>query len=329
MNNAVTDTAELEFGLENKEELRGNAAKKGEGGFFDKLLRFFSNKWTRRGFALISVGYLAFLAWVSWLTFAYYLVYDNAVSLFILYCFVNVLFAAVMIYTRKNAVTKLCVLLMHPLIIVMLVYGFGDLYLLLPPFIAATVIFFASGMNESLKVILGTTYMILIVLAILTYITLSRLTIPIPAKMDNALRQEPNVGIAYNAAAHDFSDNNGQPPFRLVAYVNTQRQNPTVTFYVERTDLDRDYGNFTAQRTFGSVRAGAIGYTRDYDGQQTVIWEIPHVIEWTAPNKLMLDRRLLEIDENGEFIAGDIIEEQDNTPALRPPPSIDEITATA
>jgi hypothetical protein len=334
MDNITLDnTSELQFGLGDREYGDDGGDETGGKSFFDKLSAFFNNKWTRRGFSLISIGYLAFLVWLAWLTFAYYLVYDNAVALFILYSFANVLFIAGMIYTRKNLITKLCTLFLHPLIVVMLIYGFGDWYLLIPPFVATTVIFFASGMNESLKVILGTTYMIMIVLAILAYITLAQLRFPIPLKMDMSLRYEPQIAVAYNAATFDFSENGGNPPFRLIAYVDTERQNPTVNFFVERTDLDARYWNFTAQRTFQSVRLRNTSYMRTVpnspEGEQLIIWEIPHAIEWRAPNLLWIDGQLIEISEDGELIT-DNLGTQTEEPAAtyRPPPSMDDVTAT-
>jgi hypothetical protein len=246
-------------------------------------------------------------------------VFDNAVATFFLFCFVNVMFATVMIYTRKNILTKFVVLLMHPIIIFMLIYGFGDWYLIVPPLITATVIFFVSGVSESLKVILGTIYMILMVLAVLAYITLGWLTIPIPGKMDLHIRETPEIALHedYRRGSHD------EPPFRLVAYVDTERQNPTVTFYIERTDLDRPLWNFTAERVYGSVRAGTTSYRRtmcvnlDEEGKctnpahpeacLTIIWGIPGLIEWRAPNELWFDGRLIEIDEDGQIAAGDLM----------------------
>jgi hypothetical protein len=309
---------------------------------FDKIFAFFNNKWTRLGFSLVSAGYVAFLVWVAWLTFAYHFVYDNAVALFFLYSFVNAMFAVTMIYTRRTILTKIAVMLMHPIIIFMLIYGFGDWYLLAPPFIAATIIFFASGANESLKVILGTIYMILFVLAALTYITLTQLTIPIPGKMDLSIRESPEIRMAYNIGNTDYNS----PPFRLVAYVDTERQNPTVSFFVERTDLDRSMWNLTAQRVHGSVRIGTTSYIRTVcanldeddrctsanhpEGCRTIVWKSPGAIEWRAPNELWFDGRLIEIDEDGQIAAGDVrLDESEPTATSRPEITVPPFTTNS
>jgi hypothetical protein len=153
-------------------------------------------------------------------------------------------------------------------------------------------------MNESLKVILGTTYMIMFVLAFLAYITLARLTIGIPYKLDLNIRYEPQIRTVYDESLIDPEEG---PPFRLVAYVDTERQNPTVTFFIESTASDRQMWNMIAHRVFGGKRAGTIRYMQD----GVVIWDYPGAIEWREPDELLLDGRPIKVDEEGELVAGD------------------------
>jgi hypothetical protein len=257
---------------------------------FNKAIKFFSNKWTRLGFSLVSLGYLWFLGWVAWMTFAYNFVFDNGAAVFFLYTFVNVMFAIVMIYTRREILTQFATLILHLFVLVMLIYGFGNWFLILPPFLAAAVVFFASGVNESLKVILGTIYMILFVLAFLAYVTLQNLTIQIPFKMELHLREHPLVEVAYRVEL--LGDD--PPPFRLVAYVDPEtKANRTASYYIERTDMDKHMWNLTCERVFGSVRAGALSHERVVD------------LKWVAPDMLLFDGRLIEIDSEGQIMTLD------------------------
>jgi hypothetical protein len=280
---------------ENRHKHRGVAPAS-----LNKIFAFFGNRWAKFGFSFISAGYLYFLGWIAWQTFAYHFVFDNAAAVFLLYSFINVMFAIVMIYTRKCIITKIVTLFMHPFILILLIYGFGNWYLILPPFITAAVIFFASGVNESLKVILGTIYMILFVLAFLAYITLQSLTIQIPLKMDLHLREMPVV-----------QDEPENAPFRIVAYVDPETKlNRTARFYIERTDLDLNLWNLTCER-IGRVRAGTVNYARDFE------------LRWESPNTLVLDGRHIEIDEHGQMIIVDsdlyYHEEEDEQSEERPP----------
>jgi hypothetical protein len=199
----------------------------------------------------------------------------------------------------------------------MLVYGFGNWYLILPPFIAAAVIFFASGVNESLKVILGTIYMIMFVLTFLAYVTLEILTIPIPHKMP--LHQRTT----------ELEVNNGSNNFRIVAYIDPEtKMNRTASFYIERTDLDVSMWNMTAQRVYGSVSAGA---AVQYD--RVISEEIEFELKWINSNILSLDGRHIEIDKDGQIV---VVDHEDDdllipgrtsetterpTPTRRPTPS--------
>ncbi|MCL1903266.1 MAG: hypothetical protein FWF94_02470 [Oscillospiraceae bacterium] len=256
----------------------------------NKIQKFFSSKRTKLGFSFISLGYLWFLSWVAWLTFAYHFVYNNAAVVFLMYTFINVMFTIVMVYTRRQIITKIVTLALHLCVLVMLIYGFGNWFLILPPFLTAAVVFFASGVSESLKVVLGTIYLLLFVLAFLAYVTLQNLTIQIPFKMELNLREQPQVEIDYDEGLLD----GGQPPFRLIAYVDPETKvTRTESFYIERTDLDKTMWNLKCERVFGGVKAGALKHGSEY------------VLKWVAPDKLWFDGRLIEIDEDGQIITGD------------------------
>ena len=260
--------------------------------FLNKMFAFFTNKWTRLCFSFISVGYLWFLGWVAWLTFAYHFNFSdgNPAAVFFLYTFINIMFAVVMIYTRRQILTKIVSLLLHLFVLIILIYGFGNWFLILPPFLTASVVFFASGASESLKVVLGTIYMILFVLSFLAYVTLQNLNIQIPFKMELHLREYPAVAIEYKDSVL-----NGKPkPFRLVAYVDPETKvTRTMVCYIERTDLDVNMWNLKCERVFGSVKVGALKLENEYE------------LIWKAPDKLWFDQQLKEIDENGEIITID------------------------
>jgi hypothetical protein len=278
--------------------------------FVNKLFSFFSNKWTKFGFSFISLGYLWFLGWVTWLTFAYNFVYDNAAAVFLLFTFINVLFAIVMVYTRKCVITKLSALFMHPFILIMLVYGFGNWFLIMPPFMIAAVIFFASGANESLKIILGTVYMILFVLTFLAYVTLETLTINIPGKMDLHLREYPIV-VPSGISSPVNGGNNEDAPFRIVAYVDPETMaNRRANIHIERTDLDKSLWNITLER-INTERAGTVNYNRDYE------------LRWISHDTFSLDGRLIEIDSEGKMI----VVSNETAPAVTTTAETGDVTA--
>jgi len=275
----------------------------------NKIFLFFGNKWTKLGFSLLSAGYGAFLGWVAWLTAAYYFTYENPVALFFLYAFVNLLAIIVMVYTRKQLLTQIIALFMHPCVLVTLIFGFGNWYLIIPPFVAATVIFFASGANETLKVILGTVYMIIFVLAVIGYMTAQKLTIQIPhvTDLDFSARQYPEVQIDYKKK--------GDAPqkYRLVMYVDPEtKQNRVATYYVEQAELDRKYWFVTCERVLGCSKAASIKL------------DVNPVIKWKEENVLLINGDYKEIGEDGKIKAAESEEssavDNETTIITTPPP---------
>lgn len=78
-----------------------------------------------------------------------------------------------MLFTRNEFVTKLLGVLMLPLVFFMILFNMGDWILIIPPFVVAIIMFFAAGTNETVKVIMGTIYLLLYVLGIVAYFVLN------------------------------------------------------------------------------------------------------------------------------------------------------------
>ena len=206
-----------------------------------KVIWFFKNKWTKLGFSAVSLGYGYFMVWLTWLTASFNLVPTNPVSLFSLYVLINVLFGAVMFYTRKEIATQITACILHPCILVMLVFAFGQWYLLAPVFVVATVIFFAAGSAESLKTILGTIYLILFVLTALAYLTLQNFGI---------LNNFFTVNLELRDPDYVYSRDD---TYRLVRYVDKETvENRTVSFFVEFTANDLELPFLKAERYMGA-----------------------------------------------------------------------------
>jgi hypothetical protein len=190
----------------------------------ERVLSFFKSRWTKLGFSLLSPLYGGFCIWLAWLTFTHFLVPTNPVSLFSLYLFINVVFGGLMIYTRRQILTRIVACVLHPCVMVMLVFAFGNWYLLIPPFVVATIVFFASGSGETLKIVLGTLYLLAIVVEILAYLVMQSLTIELPIDMmelDMNLRQ-PDY--AYSPDGR----------YRLVKYIDDpDKDKRKVKYYVE------------------------------------------------------------------------------------------------
>ena len=197
----------------------------------DKVLDILRNKWVKLAVSLLSLGFPAFLIYVDWLSFAYYLQPVNKVPLFLMYVLVNFVFAGVMFYTRKQFITQ-AVACVSPLIaFVLLIIAFGQWYLIVPPVVICAFIFLAAGTNETFKTILGTVYLLMFVVGTLVYLTMLHfnLTIQILANLTECDISKRTENYTYSP---DYS-------YRVVIYIDDAgHERSLASYYIEKTEDD-------------------------------------------------------------------------------------------
>ncbi|MCL2109562.1 MAG: hypothetical protein FWH20_09505, partial [Oscillospiraceae bacterium] len=267
-----------------------------------KVISFFKNKWTKIGFSALSLGYGFFMVWLSWLTGSFYLTPTNPAGLFSLFMLINILFGAAMIYTRKEIATQIAACLLHPCILIMLVFAFGNWYLLIPVFVISTVVFFAAGSPESLKTVLGTIYLILFVLTALGYLTLQTFGIfnnifPVDLEL-----RDPNYELSTDGT------------YRLVRYIDKEtKQSRTVSFYVEFTADDLSLPFLEAEKYTGATFIT----TRRLANEPEVFW--------LSDTELYVDGRVEDVTELND--SGGLDDDDDEfdfgeTVIWEPPPEL-------
>ncbi len=115
------------------------------------------------------------MIWVAWLNYAYFLEFENPTPLFVLYVFVNIAALGLMIYTRRQVITQINVMLLPVIVFATFLLAFGNWYMILPPLCVVIAIFFISRANETLKTVLGTMYLLMYVVGGAAYITITLL----------------------------------------------------------------------------------------------------------------------------------------------------------
>ncbi len=135
---------------------------------------WFSNMWVKRCVSVFTLSYAAVITLLTLASFLYDLVFveEKKAAFLVVYGLAALVFLVLMIYTRDIFMTKLISVLLLPIVFFLLIFNIknGNWILIVPPFIVAITMFFASGANETLKVILGTIYLLLYVLGIVAYV---------------------------------------------------------------------------------------------------------------------------------------------------------------
>jgi hypothetical protein len=138
-----------------------------------------SNVWVKRCVSIFTAAYAAVIALLTYSTFLYDLVFVSGkeAPFLMIYAIASIVFLLLMIYTREMFVTKLISILLLPIVFFLLLFniGNGNWILIVPPFIVAIVMFFAAATNETVKVIMGTIYLLLYVLGIVAYVVCNML----------------------------------------------------------------------------------------------------------------------------------------------------------
>ena len=158
---------------------------------------FFSNPWVKRAVSVFNLAYFAVICMFTLATFIYKLEFAKGkeVTFFVIYFIASITFMGLMIYSRREIVTRLISVSLLPVCFCLVLFNWGDWILIIPPFIVALVMFFASGVHETTKVILGTIYLLLYVLGLVGFLVLRMLFggSSVVTTLDTTLPNNPEV----------------------------------------------------------------------------------------------------------------------------------------
>lgn len=218
----------------------------------DKLVAFFKNTWFRRGVAVVCWGYTALMVWIAWLTFGYYFEFENATSLFVLYLFVNIAALGLMILSRKQVITMVNCMILPPIIFTIVIFGFGNWYIILPPLVVVIAMFFINAANETLKTVLGTFYLLMYVIGVVAYIAINLF-----------MGKMTVTGLDLTLRDADYEKLSPSGDYRIVRYVDRPGERRTAQYYIEETAEDVEIPFGLCKRVFGSMHV----HTASYNGK--------------------------------------------------------------
>lgn len=216
----------------------------------DKLLAFFKNVWFRRTISLICWGYTAFMAWLAWLCFGYYFQFENPTPAFVLYLFINVSALGLMILSRKQVLTQINAYILPPIVLLIMFFGFGNWYIIIPPVVVMLGLFFVNVSNETLKTVLGTMYLLMFVIAAAGHIGFERF-------MGNISFVGPDL--TERDTSYEALSESGE--YRLVRYLDITPARRTMAYYVEYTGDDIELPKGMAKKVYGCKPVHTAAYT--------------------------------------------------------------------
>ena len=244
-----------------------------KGRHMEKVINFLTNKWFKLGVSVLSIGYIVFLSFVAWLMLGFYLEPTHQGALITLYIFIHVIFMGIMLFTRKQIITRIVAMISPFISFAILLFGFGNWIAAIPAIVVSVFVFFICGMSETTKIILGTIYLIMYVVGVLVYLTFKML-------FGNITLMD--VDLSRRSTSYQYSPDEN---YRVVLYVDPEGDaSRTVSFYLEETEGDISLPFLECRNAMGSLHI----ITSDYNK--------PAKIEWKDKNTLYVDGRLREFN---------------------------------
>ncbi len=267
--------------------------------FMDTLTAVFKNVWLKRGIAVLCWGYTGLLVWLAWLNGAFFLEYENPTSLFVLYVFVNIAALGLLIYTRRQVITQINVLIMPPIVFATFLLAFGNWYMIIPPLVVIIAMFFICTANETLKTVLGTMYLLMFVVGGAAYVTITLL-----------MGKMTLTGVDLSLRDTEYEKLSADGQYRIVRYVDKPSgDRRTAAYYVEDVTKDTDIPFGSAKRVLGCQRVVTTNYTSKTNDP----------VSWVVTTAGGEKAEMLDVEgilRENPYLAEEAVIETDETPSV-------------
>lgn len=184
---------------------------------------FFANVWVKRVVAIVSVFYAAAACCLCYFSIFYDIHVKDKVSLCLVATGISIFSLVLMLYTRKQLLTRIASFLILPAMLPVVLLYFGHWEIILPVVITGLVILLLSGAGEGAKTALGTTILLIYIFGALGYFLFTSFFVT------SAKETVVDSGVSPS----------GKYRYRVI---NTEdSSNGSTTVYVEPNDADKDY----------------------------------------------------------------------------------------
>ncbi len=134
--------------------------------------------WVKRILSLLSGLYCAIVVFFAYHSIFYKLELMDVPKACMIVTGISVMALAVMLYTRKQFLTKISSLIMLPVMVFPVMIYFGQWWVVAPLLAVSVIIFFLSGLGETAKTVWGTIFLLIYLLGSLIYFLVTSLFAP-------------------------------------------------------------------------------------------------------------------------------------------------------
>ncbi|MBR4626228.1 MAG: hypothetical protein IKO47_00735 [Ruminococcus sp.] len=189
------------------------------------MRRFFANVWTKRAFSLLSVFYAAGAFILCWFSLFYDIHIHGRVSQCLIITAISIISLVLMLYTRKQIVTRIVSFLILPAMLPVVLLYFGEWGMIIPIIVTGLLILLLSGAGEGIKTAIGTVTLLLYVFAALGYFLITSFFVISDKTEVVAEGESPS----------------GRYRYRVVNTITEDPLNGSTSVYVEPNYADKEF----------------------------------------------------------------------------------------
>lgn len=224
----------------------------------EKIKKIFVNKWFILAVSIFCAAYTLVLLWFAYAVFFYDIEYADKTKFAIIYTVISMLAGLLFFYTRRSFITCILAMVNMAVFFPTLLLDWGNWPLLVPAAAVTLFGFFCCKMNDTIKTVFGTIFLLLYILggiAFFLIMNVFRVT-----TVDTLL--SPKGGVV------SPSEN-----FRCYVLDVQNKSSGKVAVYVEPNKLDEDMDFIVLRTTIKKLVKQAIKENRDDALRCDVHWE--------------------------------------------------------
>ena len=215
------------------------------------MMDFLSNVWVKRTVAVFNIMYVGIVVMLTYATFLYTLEINESSekAFYAIYIVASVVFMLLMLFSRDQVVTGISSLVLLTSVFCLLLFNMGNWLLIIPPFIVGLVVFFACGLGDTTKVVMGTIFLLMYVLGVVAYIVMNMLM------TGNSTETLIDINLEPGTEVYDLYKSSAEKINVMTNYENTVSPNGKYRFYI--ADVQNSFK--------GSVNIYVVPYGEDKD----------------------------------------------------------------
>ncbi|HBB71766.1 MAG TPA: hypothetical protein DCZ71_04075 [Ruminococcus sp.] len=191
------------------------------------MKKVFSNIWTKRLIALIGALYAVGVCRLCYFSIFYDMHIESRTTALLSASFISLIALLLMLYSRKQIVTRIASFLILPAMLPVILLYFGEWEIIIPIVITGVVILLLSGAGEGVKTAMGTIILLLYIFGALGYFLFTSFFV------SSAKETVVDSGVSLSEKYR----------YRIVNTEDTS--NGSTAVYVEPNDADVRYSNVT------------------------------------------------------------------------------------